>query len=65
MDYRSLYLHFECGVFMYRNRIVSEVYDDFMKTMEKSELITLQKTREISIFKRLIRSILRIFAPLM
>ena len=65
MDYRSLYLHFECGVFMYRNRIVAEVYDDCIKTMEKSEQITLQKTKEISVIKRIVRSILRIFAPLM
>ena len=34
LDYRSLYLHFEDGVWMYRNQAIDEIRYDFMETME-------------------------------
>ena len=33
MDYRSLYLHFECGVIMYESSAVAEVKEDFLRTL--------------------------------
>ena len=35
LDYRSLYLHFECGVFMYNNPAVRDVERDFQNTLKK------------------------------
>ena len=29
LDYRSLYLHFEDGVWIYRNRVIQDIKDDF------------------------------------
>ena len=37
LDYRSLYLHFECGVFIYNNPVVREIESDFLKTLEKCQ----------------------------
>ena len=34
MDYRSLYLHFECGVWMYKTKSILDIRDDFLKTLE-------------------------------
>ena len=33
LDYRSLYLHFECAVYLYRNQAVEAVEKDFQKTL--------------------------------
>ena len=40
MDYRSLYLHFENGVFMYKNDAVMQLKHDMEKTFEISQRIT-------------------------
>lgn len=65
LDYRSLYLHFECGCWMYQTPSVLQVRDDFLLTQGKSQEITLATARNINWLQRLGRSILRAFAPLM
>lgn len=65
LDYRSLYLHFECAAWMYKASCVTDVRDDFLKTQQMSQEITLEECRNISIPRRLGRSILRVLAPLM
>ena len=41
LDYRSLYLHFECGVIIYNKPVVREIESDFQKTLEKSQRISI------------------------
>ena len=65
LDYRSLYLHFECGCWMYKTPSVEQVKKDFLKTQEKSQEMTLASVRKLHWFQRLGRSVLRVFAPLM
>ena len=65
LDFRSLYLHFECAAWMYRCSCIPKMREDFLATLEKSQEITLDQCRDVNIFVRLIRSILRVFAPLM
>ena len=65
LDYRSLYLHFECAAWMYKASCVTDVRDDFLKTQQMSQEITLEECRNISIPRRLGRSVLRVLAPLM
>lgn len=64
-DYRSLYLHFECGTLHYDNDAVKRVRDDFLATVEKSRQITEYRTGRISLTKELYYAVLRLFAPLM
>lgn len=64
MDFRSLYLHFECGVLMYGSAAVMEVKEDFLKTLEVCQEIT-EADCKTGIIKRLGQDILRVFAPLM
>ena len=45
MDYRSLYLHFECAAYMYRNPAVMDVEEDFQETLKKCQKITLEDCR--------------------
>ena len=65
MDYRSLYLHFECAVYFYRNPAVEDVERDFQETLEKCQEITLEDCRNYPRIKKLAGSLLRLFAPLM
>ncbi|MDR0401266.1 MAG: cardiolipin synthase [Treponema sp.] len=64
LDYRSLYLHFECGVLLYRSRTVQSVKEDFLATLPRCREITLADCAR-NVFQRVIPDILRIFAPLM
>jgi cardiolipin synthase len=65
MDYRSLYLHFECGVWLYGCDIIQDMYSDFLNTLEKCQEVTLQDLQKVHWYKKLLGFILRIFAPLM
>lgn len=65
LDYRSLYLHFECGVWMYKTMSVEQVKNSTLKAFEQSEEITLEYVKSIPKIKRIFRSVLKIFAPLL
>lgn len=64
LDYRSLYLHFECGVAAYGEEFAKAVKDDFSEVLETSKNITEKDCKE-NIFKRIYTAFLRLFAPLM
>ena len=65
LDFRSLYLHFENGVFMYEPDCLSDIYRDFAKTFEISHEVQLEECQATGIPVRLLRSLLRLLAPLM
>lgn len=65
LDYRSLYLHFECAVWLYRCSCLAAIKEDYLKTLEKCQPITLEECRNTKWYRKLGRSILRVFAPLM
>ena len=64
LDFRSLYLHFECGVCLYRTSSVAEVKEDFLKTQATCRQITDQDCKA-NVLMRLFRNVCRVFAPLM
>ncbi len=63
LDYRSLYLHFECGVFLYRTSSVMDVKQDALETIAKSIPVTRDMLKPV-LQKVLIQAILKLFAPL-
>lgn len=65
LDYRSLYLHYECAAYLYDVTSIGEMKKDFSKTFELSEEVTLQMAKKQGVFSRLIAAILKIAAPLM
>ena len=65
LDYRSLYLHFECGCYIYQNEVIKDIKADFDKTFIDSIIIDKQNIRKYGLFKKIIGIILRFFAPLM
>lgn len=64
MDFRSLYLQFECGVWMYRAEAVTDLRDDFLKTLDVCQEITAKDCR-YNVFTRFFQEVCRLFAPLM
>ena len=64
LDFRSLYLHFECGVWMYNSRAVMQIKKDYLETLKQCHQITMEECKE-KLPVRLFQEFLRIFAPLM
>lgn len=65
MDYRSFIMHFECGVWMCDNQTVYDIKEHFNTLLLQCEEITIKKLKKSSLFKRLKRAILHLFAPFM
>ena len=65
LDYRSLYLHFECAALLYRCPAVADVEEDFQETLSKCRAITLEECRKAKLSQRLTGLLLRPLAPLM
>lgn len=65
MDYRSLYLHFENGVFFYNGSAVGAVRKDFETTLSACCEVTQKYQSGRSAALRLWQCILRLFAPLL
>lgn len=65
LDYRSLYLHFECGVFIYNNPVVRDVETDFQNTLKKCHRISMADLKKINPFMLFCGRVLRLIAPLM
>lgn len=64
MDYRSLFLHFECGIFMYKCKAIDNIKEDFEKTFLECKEITKEIAKNKNIFVRGFQALLRLWAPL-
>ncbi|MDO4749644.1 MAG: phospholipase D-like domain-containing protein, partial [Eubacteriales bacterium] len=64
-DYRSFYLQYECGVWMYRTPAIAQMHEDFLRTLERCEEITAAHCDAFPLVKRIMQGLLRIFAPLL
>ena len=64
LDFRSLYLHFECGTLLFGGRAIADIKKDFVTTLETCRPVTAQDCGG-KLPLRLFQSLLRLFAPLM
>lgn len=65
LDFRSLYLHFECGVWLYRSEAVLQIKEDALAIFRECREVTLEECRGKKLPRRLAESVLRLFAPLL
>lgn len=65
LDYRSLYLHFENGVLLYRCRAVKDMKKDYDATLKLCKEVTREELASKPAAVRIGQSILRLFAPLL
>ena len=64
LDYRSLFLHYECAVWMYRCQAIHQLYEDYCAMLPQCEEITVKMCRSRPFYTRLRHSVLRVFAPM-
>ena len=64
LDYRSFYLHFENGVYLYDCQAVMDIKNDILNTLDDCTHITLDLCKK-NMFFQFLQGILRIFAPLL
>ncbi len=64
-DFRSLYHHFECATYIYRNPVIADIEADFQKTLESCQEVTMEYYKAIPWQHRLLGKVLNLFAPLL
>lgn len=65
LDYRSLYLHFECAAWLCKADCIADIKQDFLKTLDECTEITYDDCLSVNIFVRALRLVLKLFSPLM
>ncbi len=65
LDYRSLYLHFECAAYLYKVPAIDNIFKDFQNTLAKCQQITPEMAKKIGIGTRLAGAVLKVISPLM
>lgn len=65
MDYRSFYLHFECGTLLCGCSCISDIKKDYERTLQLSKQVTNEDIMNVSPIKRVFRSIMQWIAPLL
>ena len=65
LDFRALYLHFECGALMYNTESVEKVKEDALRTFEISRQISLEECENKNFFYQLFLSVMQLFSPLL
>lgn len=64
LDFRSLYLHFECGAWLLACRAVKEIKDDFLTTLRFCTKVREEDCR-VGFIKKVLQNVFRLLAPLM
>lgn len=62
LDYRSLYLHFECGVWMYKTSCIKDIKDDFIGIFAESKEA---EETECGFIRQMFRGVMELLAPLL
>ena len=65
LDFRSLYLHYECGTLFYKTEGLDKIKEDFQDTFEKCQLVNMQDYYRFPLRQRMAGRVLRVFGPLL
>ncbi len=65
LDWRSLYLHFECAAYLRDMPVVMDVERDFAETRAKCQEIKIEDLKNIKLSYRVTGWLLKVFAPVM
>lgn len=64
-DFRSLFLHFENGMYLYDARAVMELKEDFLHTLRVCEPVTIESCYKKPYAFRVFLAVMKVFAPLL
>lgn len=65
LDYRSLYHHFECGLYMQGVEEIKAIERDFLETRSKCKRITREDLKKDKLRRKITGMVLKVVAPLM
>ena len=65
LDYRSLYHHFECAVYMAFTPCIEDIERDFADTLSKCRAVTYESIRKEKLSTKIRGLLLKLIAPLM
>ena len=65
LDYRSLYLNFECAVYLYEVAAIEDIEADFRRTLPECHLVTAFDIRHDRLLRKVAGALLKPLAPLM
>ena len=65
LDFRSLYLHYECGVWLYKTESIKSMKDDYLETLKRCHKVTMEECKNTSSIRKVLRLIIRMFGPLL
>lgn len=65
LDFRSLFLHFECGAYIWKNPVVADIEQDFEDTLGLCNRITIEDCKGFNPIFKFCGMALRLIAPLM
>ena len=65
LDYRSLYHHFECATYIYKNDCIPDIERDFQESIAVSRQVTPETIRNEKPFYKIVGSLMKFVAPLM
>ena len=65
LDFRSLYLHYECGVWLYKTDSIKSMKNDYLETLKRCHKVTMEECKNTSSIRKVLRLIIRMFAPLL
>ncbi len=63
-DYRSMFLHFECGAFICLDSSINEMEKDFIDTINESKEIKYEEWKKRPWYQKIIEQALAFFSPL-
>lgn len=65
LDYRSLFLHFENGCFIYKNKTIFDIERDYQQMLSMCKKISLIECRNRPLYYKACGKLLRLISPLM
>ena len=65
LDFRSLYLHFECAAYLHGVPSIADIRRDFRQTEQRCRQISLAQAKSAPLHTRLAAAVLKVLAPLM
>lgn len=65
MDFRSYYMHFECGLLFIGGDIINQILKDYHETSLESIQISEADMKKVNVFVRITRAILNLFSALL
>ena len=65
MDYRSFYLHYECGVFLSEMSAIFDMKEDFLHTLKLCKEMDLESWSKRPVMHKLVQGTLRVLSPLL